>query len=573
MSRISLRLAAVLALFVTASSCNESTVAPVRQVAKPAFDQISSADLGQTINALIPQLFPNGLVTASSVQWSNITEKLAEGDSANARSKLANLISFIQGKTGDIAAPEGETQEHAAARLILYMSQYVYGGSSAPVPQMGTDAAVAVIDPGSETTLVTPNQYAGIKLPAGAVSVPTVLVIYEDANQVWAPCSGPLNTTLCQYPHFYHFDIFPHVRLNTAAKVGVCHVLSGPNAPLRDPEHDGRLRVAHNAPADAADYTPDAQQVDGIEILPLTDISDFLICSQTETASSLNSHRSNSLADRGWRALDKLASAAKWLVVPKTAYAIDQGGGGMTLEFSTFEVVDPVPSDVTPPVVTPNVTGTSHNDWYTSDIGISWIVVDNESAITSPPCASSSVTSDTNGITFTCSATSAGGTATGRVTVKRDATPPVITYTGNASTYTVDQTVAITCSALDAMSGLAGSTCQDISGDAYTFGLGTHSYSASATDNAGNSSTKLVSFSVEVTPASLCALTRRFSSNAGVASALCAKLTAYQASIARGSSTSAAGQLRAYINQVNAQTGKAIPSAKAAILISLAGAL
>jgi len=103
--------------------------------------------------------------------------------------------------------------------------------------------------------------------------------------------------------------------------------------------------------------------------------------------------------------------------------------------------------------------------------------------------------------------------------------------------------------------------------------LGNHSYSATASDSAGNSSSASTSFYVLVTPESLCTLTRRFSSSAGIGNSLCAKLGAYAGSIARGSSVAAAGQLRAYINEVRAQSGKFIPSDKATILISLAMAL
>lgn len=84
------------------------------------------------------------------------------------------------------------------------------------------------------------------------------------------------------------------------------------------------------------------------------------------------------------------------------------------------------PSDATPPVVTPSVSGTLVNDWYTSDVTVSWAVSDPESAVTSSACAAQTVTADTTGTTFTCSATSAGGTTSQSVTIKRDTTGPAI---------------------------------------------------------------------------------------------------------------------------------------------------
>lgn len=323
---------------------------------------------------------------------------------------------------------------------------------------------------------------------------------------------------------------------------------------------------------------------------------------------------------------------------------------GLLSGFDEAEVT--VITDATPPSITANVAGTlGTNGWYTSDVTVSWTVVDPESAITSPACTSSSVTSDTNGATFTCSATSAGGTATQSVTVKRDATLPVIvpaisgtlgnngwyvspvtvsfsvsdamsgiasqngcdavttstdtpgasftctatdhagwsdnksvsfkldataptvTYAGNAGAYTVDQDVNITCSAADNLSGVASTTCADVAGPAYSFALGSNSFSASATDNAGNSGTGATSFTVTVTTASLCTLTERFVSQAGIANSLCAKLRAAAASAARGNTNAKQNQLNAYINEVQAQSGKAVSSANADILIRLARAL
>jgi hypothetical protein len=69
--------------------------------------------------------------------------------------------------------------------------------------------------------------------------------------------------------------------------------------------------------------------------------------------------------------------------------------------------------DITPPDIIPTVSGTqADNGWYRSDVTVSWSVVDNESPITvQSGCSSTTVTTDTTGVTFTCSATSSGGTA------------------------------------------------------------------------------------------------------------------------------------------------------------------
>jgi NHL repeat len=87
-------------------------------------------------------------------------------------------------------------------------------------------------------------------------------------------------------------------------------------------------------------------------------------------------------------------------------------------------------TDITPPVIQPNVTGTAGtNGWYVSNVQVSWTVTDAESSVSSSNgCTSSSVTSDTAGVTFTCSATSAGGTSSNSVTIKRDTVAPALTF-------------------------------------------------------------------------------------------------------------------------------------------------
>lgn len=118
-------------------------------------------------------------------------------------------------------------------------------------------------------------------------------------------------------------------------------------------------------------------------------------------------------------------------------------------------------SDATPPAITPSVVGLlGDNGWYRGNVSVSWNVTDAESAISaSSGCAASAVTTDHAGITFTCSATSAGGTASASVTIKRDATAPVVSVGRSpaANVHGWNNTgVTATWTATDAMSGIAG---------------------------------------------------------------------------------------------------------------------
>src|SRR5207247_3994501 len=86
-------------------------------------------------------------------------------------------------------------------------------------------------------------------------------------------------------------------------------------------------------------------------------------------------------------------------------------------------------TDTTPPdFVRPYFYGIEGmNGWYTGDVTVNWAMWDSQSPITvSTGCSTSFVTADTNGTTFTCSATSEGGTTSASTVVRRDATPPSI---------------------------------------------------------------------------------------------------------------------------------------------------
>ncbi|PKN80814.1 MAG: hypothetical protein CVU47_08610 [Chloroflexi bacterium HGW-Chloroflexi-9] len=145
-------------------------------------------------------------------------------------------------------------------------------------------------------------------------------------------------------------------------------------------------------------------------------------------------------------------------------------------------------TDVTPPEITPTVTGTlGSNDWYTSDIDVSWTVIDDESTVTSETgCDATTVTVDTAGVTFTCTATSAGGTASESVTVKRDATAPAVSLLGvtDGASYAVGTVPAAGCDTTDALSGVATAAAVTVTGGP---GVGTYTATCDgATDEAGN---------------------------------------------------------------------------------------
>src|SRR5215211_1277844 len=160
---------------------------------------------------------------------------------------------------------------------------------------------------------------------------------------------------------------------------------------------------------------------------------------------------------------------------------------------------DTTPTDSTGPVITPNIAGTKgDDDWYTSDVTVTWTVEDPESTITSKTgCDETTITQDTTGDTLTCKATSAGGNSEKSVTIKRDATKPVITVNGGipdqTEFYFGDVPSAPTCDATDATSGVTSAGCT-VSG--YGTTVGSYTLTFTAKDNAGNTATQETSYKV-----------------------------------------------------------------------------
>jgi hypothetical protein len=229
------------------------------------------------------------------------------------------------------------------------------------------------------------------------------------------------------------------------------------------------------------------------------------------------------------------------------------------------------PLDDTPPVIEPNVTPEPNAlGWHNNDVTVTWSVTDPESGIASSSgCDTTTIAHETSDATLTCSARNGAGlSATQSVTVRVDKVAPTITFSGNAGTYTVDQTILVTCAATDALSGVATTSCPDVASGPATNYVGTTAststtLTATATDNAGNSATASTTFTVTVTADGICRLT----ASLATADDVCAQAT----SIAIApNATAKAGKLQAFDNFLDAQSGKLIPADLAILLSGLA---
>jgi hypothetical protein len=178
----------------------------------------------------------------------------------------------------------------------------------------------------------------------------------------------------------------------------------------------------------------------------------------------------------------------------QTASCSYTDGGGLTASASvSYSIVDPTPPTIGYTLAPAAPDGS--NGWYTSDVTLTWTVTESESpsSVVETGCVDQSITADQSATTYSCAATSAGGSAAAvSVTIKRDATAPTIgggrSPAANANGWNnTDVTVSFTCG--DATSGIA-SCPADVTVSAEGAG---QSASGTATDNAGNTASATVS--------------------------------------------------------------------------------
>lgn len=241
------------------------------------------------------------------------------------------------------------------------------------------------------------------------------------------------------------------------------------------------------------------------------------------------------------------------------------------------------------PTTSHAVVGEEQNGWYKSPVTVSFSAVDEESGVASTyyrvndgaqqSGLSVGLQEEGQYTIVYWSVDQAGNRENERtVAINLDLTAPVITFSiADGAQIAADQLLEMSCEASDALSGIETSTCENVAKPAYELGLGTHVFSAEGSDQAGNITNASVTIQVVVDYGSLSRLTSEFidtnGSESGIAQALINKLEEAQASSLKGNENAKNGQLGAYMNQVQAQSGKALTVRQAEILIGLVQAL
>src|SRR5204862_831828 len=159
--------------------------------------------------------------------------------------------------------------------------------------------------------------------------------------------------------------------------------------------------------------------------------------------------------------------------------------------------------DATPPVLSAAVSGTvGLNGWYTSDVTVQWSISDVESPVQQQDCPAVTLYQDAPEMIARCTATSDGGTASDHVTIKRDATPPMIQLTSPENrVYAQHAAHLVTFVCSDEMSGVASCAGPTTSGSALdTSVTGTFTFTVTADDYAGLRTTRSVTYTVKAEP-------------------------------------------------------------------------
>ena len=329
-----------LGLLLVGLACSD---APTSTPLRPFDAILQHTELEDFIQAAIDRYLPKGFESAVEARWSTVKQKKNAGDMAGAVHQLNTLSLWIDKKTGDITIPSTEnvTKAQAATLIVLNMARWVYDGADADPQAVPTgDAAIEVVPAGQPLALVVPSQHAAVSWSAGSTAEDRLVVVTEDPGNYPAICQGPLPTNRCQYPLFYQVESFPKLKLINPGKIGVCLVTTGDRRPIEysneeveGPVHQ-RIRLAHNKPASAADYTPGGIIDGDIEILPLTGAGQQTGLTQCSEQS-----------DAGLRGIEKAVHSvmhlASRLLSPKKAYAYDQGPEHDFAFFSNFNAVDP----------------------------------------------------------------------------------------------------------------------------------------------------------------------------------------------------------------------------------------
>jgi fibronectin type 3 domain-containing protein/lysophospholipase L1-like esterase len=269
---------------------------------------------------------------------------------------------------------------------------------------------------------------------------------------------------------------------------------------------------------------------------------------------------------------------------PHTSFFL--GEGMKTPPAPSISIVEV--ADKEAPETTAVVEGNKTNEWYNKPVSVKFTADDNKSGVEATYYSinngeiqsgnMATIEADGKHVLSYWSKDKAGNVEEKKsIELNLDQTGPEITFSvADGVEIGVDQLVEITSKAEDALSGVDASKDVEVSKPGYELGLGSHSFTAEAVDVAGNRTSKSIHVVVVVDYDGLSSLTNQFLSangNKANLNSFESKLMAAKESEEKGNTAAHNGQLQAFMNQVNAQSGKALTEEQAKMLRKLAQSL
>lgn len=253
-----------------------------------------------------------------------------------------------------------------------------------------------------------------------------------------------------------------------------------------------------------------------------------------------------------------------------TVSCTDNAGNSSSTTVGGINIDKTVPTIVAEAMSAPNAA-----NWYNSNVTVHFTCTDTLSGVPVGACPADQVLSTEGAGVASIAQTVmdvAGNTSASSnvVTVNIDKTAPTLNPIVSPNPVPLYGAATVTSGATDALSGLAAQSC----GALDTSTAGSKSVTCTATDNAGNTNSASASYAV-LTPAeqinNLTTTINGFNlSPAGIANSFNSKLQAATQALGANNTNAACGNMNAFINEVNAQSGKKLTTAQAGQLLASA---
>lgn len=245
-------------------------------------------------------------------------------------------------------------------------------------------------------------------------------------------------------------------------------------------------------------------------------------------------------------------------------------------DFDDVSVIQWSDPDITPPTTAALLNGTERNGWYVTGVQVELTATDDKAGVAdtsySPDGGATwkaydgPLAFEEDGIhtlLFRSTDTKGNMEREQSVVFRTDRTQPFVLISGGG-TYSIGQTVTVTCTATDTVSSVVYSSCPGplLNGPAYRLNIGVNTVTAEALDAAGNMGTAADAVTVQVTLDGLIGLIKDWigsSGNAGIVQSLETKLRH--------------GQFEAFLNEVHALKDKQISGEAADYLVKFTSEL